>query len=76
MADAILGSPASYTRDPYWFSDIGPLRVQQVGFEPAVCGWSVRDGLHVGHADDGRTACVLLLNSPQRLNDARRLLAA
>jgi NADPH-dependent 2,4-dienoyl-CoA reductase/sulfur reductase-like enzyme len=76
VARAILGSRAPFERDPYWFSDIGPLRVQQVGFEPAVCEWSVRDGLHVGRADDGRAACVLLLNSPQRLNDARRLLAA
>ncbi len=76
VARAILGSRAPFERDPYWFSDIGPLRVQQVGFEPAVCEWSVRDGLHVGCADDGRAACVLLLNSPQRLNDARRLLAA
>ena len=76
VARAILGSPEPFARDPYWFSDIGPLRVQQVGFEPAVCEWSVRDGLHVGRAEDGRPACVLLLNSPTRLNDARRLLAA
>jgi NADPH-dependent 2,4-dienoyl-CoA reductase/sulfur reductase-like enzyme len=76
VAQAILGSSQPFARDPYWFSDIGSLRVQQVGFEPAVCEWSVRDGLHVGHADDGRAACVLLLNSPQRLNDARRLVAA
>jgi NADPH-dependent 2,4-dienoyl-CoA reductase/sulfur reductase-like enzyme len=76
VASAILGSHEPFARDPYWFSDIGPLRVQQVGFEPAVCEWSVRDGLHVGHAKDGRAACVLLLNSPTRLNDARRLLAA
>jgi hypothetical protein len=41
-----------------------------------VCEWSVRDGLHVGRAEDGRPACVLLLNSPTRLKDARRLLAA
>ena len=76
VARAILGSRRPFERDPYWFSDIGPLRVQQIGFEPAVCEWSVRDGLHVGHADNGRPACVLLLNSPHRLNEARRLLAA
>ena len=76
VARAILGSRDPFVRDPYWFSDIGPLRVQQVGFEPAVCEWSLRDGLHIGHADDGRAACVLLLNSPARLNDARRLIAA
>jgi NADPH-dependent 2,4-dienoyl-CoA reductase/sulfur reductase-like enzyme len=76
VARAILGSTAPFVRDPYWFSDIGPLRVQQVGFEPAVCEWSVRDGLHVGHAQDGRPACVLFFNAPSRLNDARRMLAA
>jgi NADPH-dependent 2,4-dienoyl-CoA reductase/sulfur reductase-like enzyme len=76
VARAILGSTAPFVRDPYWFSDIGPLRVQQVGFEPAVCEWTLRDGLHVGHAGDGRPACVLILNSPARLNDARRLIAA
>jgi 3-phenylpropionate/trans-cinnamate dioxygenase ferredoxin reductase component len=76
VAKAILGSRDPFVRDPYWFSDIGPLRVQQVGFEPAVCEWSLRDGLHIGHAEDGRAACVLLLNSPARLNDARRLIAA
>jgi 3-phenylpropionate/trans-cinnamate dioxygenase ferredoxin reductase component len=76
VARAILGSRRPFDRDPYWFSDIGPLRVQQVGFEPAVCEWSMRDGLHVGHADDGRAACVLFLNAPHRLNEARRLLAA
>jgi 3-phenylpropionate/trans-cinnamate dioxygenase ferredoxin reductase component len=76
VARAILGSREPFARDPYWFSDIGPMRVQQVGFEPAVCAWSVRDGLHIGHADDGRAACVLILNSPHRLNDARRLVAA
>jgi NADPH-dependent 2,4-dienoyl-CoA reductase/sulfur reductase-like enzyme len=76
VARAILGGREPFTRDPYWFSDIGPLRIQQVGFEPAVCEWSERDGLHVGHAQDGRPACVLFLNSPTRLNDARRLVAA
>jgi 3-phenylpropionate/trans-cinnamate dioxygenase ferredoxin reductase subunit len=75
-ARAILGSDAPFVRDPYWFSDIGPLRVQQVGFEPAACEWSMRDGLHVGHAEDGRPACVLFFNSPSRLNDARRMVAA
>ena len=75
-ADAVLGSRAPYTRDPYWFSDIGPLRIQQVGFAPAVCDWIARDGLHVGHDAEGRPACVVLLDAPHRLNDARRLVAA
>ena len=75
-ADAVMGSAAAYVRDPYWFSDIGPLRIQQIGLAPAACEWSQHDGLHVGHGDDGRPACIVLLDSPERLNDARRLLAA
>jgi NADH dehydrogenase FAD-containing subunit len=75
-AAAILGATAAYVRDPYWFSDIGPLRIQQVGFAPAACEWTHREGLHVGRGEDGRAACIVLLDAPQRLNDARRLLAA
>jgi NADPH-dependent 2,4-dienoyl-CoA reductase/sulfur reductase-like enzyme len=75
-ADAVLGSNATYVRDPYWFSDIGPLRIQQVGLAAAACEWAGTDGLHVGHDTAGRPACVVLLDAPQRLNDARRLLAA
>ena len=75
-AAAALGATAPYVRDPYWFSDIGPLRIQQVGFAPAACEWSHRDGLHIGRGSDGHPACIVLLDSPQRLNDARRLLAA
>ena len=64
--------PRPYVRDPYWFSDIGPLRIQQVGLAPAACEWSHRDGLHIGRGSDGSPACIVLLDSPQRLNDARR----
>jgi 3-phenylpropionate/trans-cinnamate dioxygenase ferredoxin reductase subunit len=75
-ADSVLGARTAYARDPYWFSDIGPLRIQQVGFAPAACEWSRRDELHVGRDDAGRPACVVLLDAPSRLNDARRMLAA
>ena len=76
VADVVLGVRSTYARDPYWFSDIGPLRIQQVGFAPAACEWERRDGLHVGHDDRGRPACVVLFDAPGRLNDARRILAA
>jgi 3-phenylpropionate/trans-cinnamate dioxygenase ferredoxin reductase subunit len=75
-AEAVLGLAGGYARDPYWFSDIGPLRIQQVGFAPAACEWVRRDDLHVGHDHRGRPACVVLLDAPGRLNDARRMLAA
>jgi len=76
VAAAVLGATEPYVRDPYWFSDIGPLRIQQVGFAPAACEWSHQDEFHVGRGSDGRPACVVLLGAPHRLNDARRMLAA
>ena len=35
VADSILGSPEPYVREPYFFSDIGSLRIQQVGVADA-----------------------------------------
>jgi 3-phenylpropionate/trans-cinnamate dioxygenase ferredoxin reductase subunit len=75
-AAAALGASEPYVRNPYWFSDIGPLRIQQIGLAPAACEWSEHDDLHVGHGSDGRPVCVVLLDAAHRLNDARRLLAA
>ncbi len=75
-ARSVLGAAEAYARDPYWFSDIGPLRIQQVGLASAACEWERRDDLHVGHDDRGTPACVILLGAPGRLNDARRMLAA
>jgi 3-phenylpropionate/trans-cinnamate dioxygenase ferredoxin reductase component len=76
VAEAILGSPAPYVRDPYFFSDVGSLRVQQVGVADAAVEWSDDDGLWVGLDSDGSTVCVLLLNAPSRLRTARELVAA
>ena len=75
-AEAAMGSHAAYTRDPYWFSDIGRLRIQQVGLSDAAVDWRSRDGIQVGHDDAGRAACAVLLDAPHRLRDARRLLVA
>jgi 3-phenylpropionate/trans-cinnamate dioxygenase ferredoxin reductase subunit len=75
-ADAVLGGRAPYVREPYWFSDIGRLRIQQVGLADAACEWSLEDGMHVGRDTTGRPACVVLLDLPSRLRDARSLMAA
>jgi 3-phenylpropionate/trans-cinnamate dioxygenase ferredoxin reductase component len=75
-ADSVMGSGEPYVRDPYYFSDIGPLRIQQVGLESAVAEWRDEDGLSVGRDDDGRVAAVLFLNAPARLVEARALLAS
>ena len=76
VADSILGSPASYARDPYFFSDIGPLRIQQVGAVEKAVVWDDRDGLAVGCDETGAPACVLLLDAPTRLLEARALVAS
>src|SRR5947209_5538320 len=72
-ARSVLGDETPFVREPYWFSDIGRLRVQQVGLAAAAVEWRERDGLTVGHDNTGRPACVLLVNTPQRLAEARRL---
>jgi 3-phenylpropionate/trans-cinnamate dioxygenase ferredoxin reductase subunit len=76
VAESILGSTASYVREPYFFSDIGPLRIQQVGRSDAAVEWHADEGLVVGRDPDGVPACVLLLNAPARLREARELVAA
>jgi 3-phenylpropionate/trans-cinnamate dioxygenase ferredoxin reductase subunit len=76
VAAAILGSAEPFVREPYWFSDIGPLRIQQVGLQAEACEWRSHDGLRVGLDSSGRPSCVLLMNAPGRLAEARRLLAA
>lgn len=76
VADAILGSAAPYVREPYFFSDIGSLRIQQVGLVATVVEWRADDGLMVGRDAQGTAECVLLLNSPARLREARELVAS
>jgi 3-phenylpropionate/trans-cinnamate dioxygenase ferredoxin reductase component len=76
VAEELLGAGSDYRRDPYWFSDIGRLRIQQVGCAEVVCEWETRDGLHVGRDAHGTPACVLLVNAAARLRDARSLVAA
>jgi 3-phenylpropionate/trans-cinnamate dioxygenase ferredoxin reductase component len=73
VADAIAGSAAPYIRDPYFFSDIGPLRIQQVGLPADVCEWSGDDSLIVGRDADERVACAVLIGAPARLREAREL---
>jgi 3-phenylpropionate/trans-cinnamate dioxygenase ferredoxin reductase component len=74
-AAAVLGSREAYQREPYWFSDIGRLRIQQIGLAEAACEWADVDGMQVGMDAAGRPACVVLLDLPSRLRDARSLVA-
>jgi 3-phenylpropionate/trans-cinnamate dioxygenase ferredoxin reductase subunit len=76
VADSIAGSREPYVRDPYFFSDIGPLRIQQVGLADGAVEWAEEDDLMVGRDEYGNPACVLLLDAPARLGEARKLVAA
>ena len=75
VADAILGSTAPYTRDPYFFSDIGPLRIQQVGLAERVAEWTPEHGMLVGRDATNTPACVLLIDAAPQLLEARELIA-
>lgn len=75
VAESILGSTEPYVREPYFFSDIGPLRIQQVGVADAAVEWHEDDGLVVGRDPTGAPAGVLLINAPARLREARELIA-
>lgn len=72
-ADAIAGVEGKFDRLPYWWSDIGPRRLAEVGWADAVAEWQVEDGLHVGRDADGAVACVLVVDDPRRLREARTL---
>ena len=72
VADAILGSSEPYVREPYFFSDIGSLRIQQVGVADAPPGGGGRRARRRPRRWRA-PACVVLLNSPARLREAREL---
>jgi hypothetical protein len=74
VADTITGVGGPYERLPYWWSDIGPRRLAEVGVAEAARSWSVEDGLHVGRDAAGETVCVLVVDEPRRLREARSLL--
>ncbi len=72
-AEAIAGEAGSYDRLPYWWSDIGELRVAEVGVAEAVAEWREEAGLHVGRAMDGTVVAVLVVDETRRLREARTL---
>ena len=74
VAASIVGNAGAYDRLPYWWSDIGPRRLAEVGFAGAVTSWTEEDGLRVGRNTAGESVCVLVVDAPRRLRDARAML--
>ena len=72
-ADAIAGEAGPYERLPYWWSDIGPRRLAEVGWAGAVTAWAQEDGIHVGRDATGAAVCALVVDEPRRLREARAL---
>jgi 3-phenylpropionate/trans-cinnamate dioxygenase ferredoxin reductase subunit len=76
-ADAIAGAEGfegAFDRMPYWWSDIGPRTIAEVGVAAKVAAWQIEDGLHVGRDETGAIVCVFVADDPKRLRDARQLL--
>ncbi len=74
--DAILGVASDYERLPYWWCDLGPRRMAEVGHAESVAEWGEEDGLQVGRDAAGEIACVLVVDQPRRLREARTLMLA
>jgi 3-phenylpropionate/trans-cinnamate dioxygenase ferredoxin reductase subunit len=72
-ADAIAGVEGELDRLPYWWSDIGPRRLAEVGWAGAVAEWRDEDGLHVGRDADGTVVCATVVDEPRRVREARTL---
>lgn len=72
-ADAIAGIAGELDRLPYWWSDIGPRRLAEVGWAGAAVEWSDEQGLHVGRDSAGAAVAALVVDEPRRLREARAL---
>jgi pyruvate/2-oxoglutarate dehydrogenase complex dihydrolipoamide dehydrogenase (E3) component len=75
-ADVIAGVAGDLDRLPYWWSDIGPRRLAEVGWAGAVEEWNDEDGMHVGRNAAGEPVAALVVDEPRRLREARGLLTA
>jgi 3-phenylpropionate/trans-cinnamate dioxygenase ferredoxin reductase subunit len=75
-AAAIAGEDGAYDRLPYWWTDIGPLRVAEVGCAQLAVEWTDDGELYVGRGEEGDVVCCTVINNPRRLREARELLVS
>jgi 3-phenylpropionate/trans-cinnamate dioxygenase ferredoxin reductase subunit len=75
-AEAIAGTAGDYDRLPYWWSDVGDLRLAEVGWADAAVEWADEAGLHLGRDEAGDVVAALVVDEPRRLREARTLVLA
>jgi hypothetical protein len=75
-ADAIAGIDGELDRLPYWWCDIGPRRLAEIGWAGAVAEWRDEEGQHVGRDESGEPVAVLVVDEPRRLREARALVGS
>ena len=73
-AESVLGAAETFDIEPFWFSNIGPLHLQEIGLGDHAEEWEEIDGVHVGRNAEGEVVAVLVLNAA-RLREARAVLA-
>jgi hypothetical protein len=75
-ADAIAGVEGELDRLPYWWSDIGPRRLAEVGWAEAAVEWIDEEGIQVGRDAAGEAVAALVVDEPRRLREARALVGS
>jgi 3-phenylpropionate/trans-cinnamate dioxygenase ferredoxin reductase subunit len=74
-AATITGEEGCYDRLPFWWSDVGPLRVAEVGVGSLAVEWQEDAGMHLGRNAEGELVSALVVNDPRRVREARALLS-
>lgn len=75
-AAAIAGEDLAYDRLPYWWTDIGPTRVAELGCAHLAVEWTDDGELYVGRDEIGEVVCCTVINKPRRMREARELLVS
>ncbi len=58
VADSVVGDAPPFDAEPFWFSNIGPLHLQEIGFGDQAEEWEEVDGVHVGRDAMGEIVAV------------------
>jgi len=67
---------ARFDTVPYWWSDIGPLSLAELGHAGAAVEWGREGAWYVGRDDADLPVAILVVDAPRLVRPARELLAA